>query len=158
VPTVTPAGPPSTVTNGDPLSFLDDLTAAQAAPTPHDDVEVLVNGHVHVLRFFRLDGYDWSCEVDRHPIRPGVRIDMTYGFNFRTLTKAVAPRCGVRLDGDTEVPLTDEEWAALFAPKVLSGRYFGHITDALFRLNIVQPQQELEAAKKALASSAPSSD
>lgn len=140
------------------MSFLDDLTAAKTAPAPHEDVDVLLNGNVHVLRFHRLDGYEWSCEVDRHPIRPGVRIDMTYGFNFRALTKSVAPRCGVRVEGDTEVPLTAEEWAGLFTPGVLTGRYFGHLTDALFRLNIVTPQQELDAAKKALASSAPSSD
>jgi hypothetical protein len=140
------------------MSFLDDLNAAKSAPAPHDDIDVLINGHVHVLRFYRLDGYEWSCEVDRHPMRPGVRIDMTYGFNFRALTKAVAPRCAFRVVGDDEVPLSAEEWEALFAPKVLTGRYFGAMTDALFRLNIVQPQQELDAAKKELASSAPSSD
>lgn len=142
------------------VSFADDLKAQSEAVLPHEDVEVLLNGNVHVFRFRQIDGVEWTAETDKYPARPGVLIDARYGYNLRALVKGIAPKCGVRLDGDTEILMRVEkasegpavdEWGDLW--KAIDGPTFARITDAIWGLNEYRPGLAVEAAKKALSAS-----
>lgn len=147
------------------MSFKDDLAAAKTADAPHADVTVLVNGKPYDLRFRQMEGPAWASETDRHPARPGVAVDMRYGYNIRSLTLGAAPKCGVLLDGDAEVVLRVDplgtkdrvdEWSDLLTS--LSGHDFQRITDAIWSLNEYLPEQAVDAARKARANSANTSN
>lgn len=155
------------------MGFSEDLTAAQnPEQDEHIDVDVLVKGTLYTLRFRPMDGMDWSAETDRHPARPGVLIDTRYGYNLRSLVKAAAPQSGVLVVDDEErklrvdpivtvprgqrPPKRVDEWADLF--KVITGHEFQRISDAIWALNEYMPQKRIEAAGKARADSANSSD
>lgn len=149
------------------MSFSDDLKT----PVERDwvDVDIVLSGNLHTLRFTALDGLTWANACDNHPMRPGVALDGAYGYDLRGLTIEAAALSGVLVDGDTTVPLVVEkvdpkhpdtahvdEWAALFAK--VDGQTFRRISDAIWVLNELIPQQAVEAAKKALAvSETPSS-
>jgi hypothetical protein len=153
--------------------FDDDLAAAQTPEDKHIDVLVLINHKPRLLRFRPMDGLEWAAETDRHPARPGVLVDTRYGYNLRTLTRAAAARSGklvidgeertLRVDpfvpeipGQPKPPKRVDQWADLF--KAISGHEFQRITDAIWTLNEYGPQQEVEAAGKALADSASTSN
>ncbi|MBT2502978.1 hypothetical protein [Curtobacterium sp. ISL-83] len=154
------------------MAFEDDLAAAQTPEDRYIDVLVLINSKPYTLRFRAMDGIEWAAETDRHPARPGVLVDARYGYNLRSLIRAAAPRCGVLVDGDEErtlrvdpiIPETPgmppqkrvDEWADVF--KAISGHEFQRVTDAIWSLNEYFPQQEIEAAGKALADSANTSN
>jgi hypothetical protein len=148
------------------MSFEDDLKAAAKAPVEYLDVDVLLNGNVHVFRFEQMNGADWSAEADRHPARPGVNIDSVYHYNLRSLVKAVAPMSGGRLvDGEIVKLRVDpidpknpkdknrvDEWRDLF--KRMDGSTFQRISNTIWALNQRYPDLAIEEAKKALAGSA----
>lgn len=132
------------------LSFSDDLAAAKAAVLPHQDVDVLLNGNLHTLRFHKMDAVEWAEATASHPARPNVLIDTRYGYNLRAVTRTVAPQTGFLLDGDRPTPLqSEDEWVSLF--KAISGAEFARIMDAVWELNEYGPQEAVKAAKKALA-------
>lgn len=133
------------------MSFLDDLQAQTAAAVPTQDVELTLNGTLYTLRFKRMDGVEWATETDKHPARPGVLIDARYGYNLRSLVKAVALKTGSRVDGDTVVDLSEDEWKQLW--KAVDGAAAQRIGDAVWALNEYLPAAEVEAAKKALSGS-----
>jgi hypothetical protein len=135
------------------MSFEDDIKAAVAAPPPYLDVDVTVNGNLHTLRFEEMDPFEWASEADRHPARPGVMIDSRYGYNLRSLVKAVAPRTGSLVEGDTTVPVKD--WPALL--KAIGGNGFQRVTDAVWSLNEYLRERAVDDAKKARANSAKTS-
>lgn len=137
------------------MGFKEDLAAAKKAVANTADVDVLVNGTKYTLRFTQVTGREWANAVDRAPLRRDVALDMKYGYNLRVAVGLIAPVSGVLLDGDKPIELTvDEdakppvnEWADLLDS--LSGFDFQRVTDAVWQLNEWDPQQALEAAKKA---------
>lgn len=129
------------------MTFEDDLAAVQAAPAPFLDAEVTVNGSYYALRFVQMDPFDWAVEVDKHPARPGVALDKRYGYNLRSLVKAVAPATGSLVEDDKTVPVKD--WPALL--KAIGGHGFQRVTDAIWAVNEYLPEQAVVAAKKARA-------
>lgn len=131
------------------MSFDDDLDAQVAADAEYADVDVLINGKLRTLRFFQMDGLEWSDQTDRFPARPGVLLDSKYGYNLRPLSRAVAPLCGKMVDGDKLVDLTKEQWGKLF--KGLAPASVMRIGDAIFNLNEWLPGLAVDEAKKALA-------
>ena len=131
------------------MSFEDDLKAQAEAERPHADVEVKLNQTLYTFRFRRMNGDEWANEIDKHPARPGVLVDMRYGYNLRSIVKAVAPKCGVRLDGDVETVMDVEQWTQLF--KVLDGAGVARVGDAIWGVNEYGPAAEGEAAKKTVA-------
>lgn len=148
------------------MSFLDDLAAAEAAARPYTEVPVIVGGELHTLRFQQMDPLDWAEETDRHPARPGVMLDKRYGYNLRTLVKAVAPRCGHVVEDGKLVELTYEpahldehgqpvpesgQWVTLL--KSLAGHEFQKITNAIWSLNEYLPEEAIKAARKAQSDS-----
>lgn len=130
------------------MSFEDDLKAEYEAPKPHEDVDVVLNGNLYTLRFTQMDGAEWAGDCDRAPARPGVLLDMRYGYNLRELVPVVSQKTGGRVDGDEVVPLTPDQWRAIFKG---NGRNVSRIGDAIFMLNEYAPDEAVEAAKKALA-------
>jgi len=143
------------------MSFSDDLQAAKNAAVPFADVNVMLAGNLHTLRFRQMNGLDWNDAVDRHPLRPGVAYDSQYGYNLRTLTRYVARKCGARLVEGKEVPLRVDpidpddpdaervdEWADLFA--ALTGHFEGKIGDAIYNLNEYQSHVAVSKAQEQL--------
>lgn len=147
------------------MGFSEDLAAAKTAERNIRDVDVTVNGVLYTLRFTQMDGLDWADEADRHPARPKVLIDLRYGYNLRSLVKAVAPQTGVLvIDGESSALRVDpvdpenpkdpdrvDEWVDLL--KALDGAAIQRIGDAIWSLNEWEPGQAVEAAKKALRGS-----
>lgn len=131
------------------MSFDDDLDAQVAAEADYADVDLLINGKLHTLRFFQMDGLEWSDQTDRFPVRPGVLMDSRYGYNLRPLSQAVAPLCGKLVDGDKLVDLTKKQWAKLF--KGVAPSAVMRIGDTIFNLNEWLPGKAVDEAKKALA-------
>lgn len=131
------------------MTFEDDIKAQYEAPKPTDDVTVLLNGTAYTFRFTQMDGVAWASAADQAVARPGVLIDTYTGYNLRALTLLVAPQTGKRIDGDTLVDLTPDQWRNLF--KGLPGASVAKICDAVFKLNHIGPAEAVEDAKKALA-------
>jgi hypothetical protein len=137
------------------MGFKEDLAAAKKAPANTADVDVLVNGRKYTLRFKQVTGQEWAEAVDRSPLRREVALDVRYGYNLRMAVGLTVPNSATLLDGEKPVEVTvDEdakppvnEWADLL--DALSGFDFQRVTDAVWQLNEWDPQQALEAAKKA---------
>lgn len=145
------------------MSFEDDL--ATDVERNWADVQVALNGHLHVFRFTALDGLEWANQCDNYPIRPGVTMDSAFGYDLRALTVGVAPLCAVRMVDGEPVPLRVDavnplfpkaarvdEWRDLFAK--LDGAAIRRMGDTIWALNEQFPLEAVAAAKKALAGSA----
>lgn len=137
------------------MTFADDLAAVAAEDLSYVNVDVTVHGNLYQLRFTEMDPFEWASEVDRHPARKDVNIDQRYGYNLRSLTRAAAPLCGKRVDGDELVDVPADEWPALL--KAIGGYGFQRVSDAIWALNEILPERAVEAAKKALIATQKSS-
>lgn len=129
------------------MSFQDDLKAEFEADRPFIDVPVKLNNTLHTFRFTRMDPSEWVNACDMCPARPGVKFDMSFGYNLRLLAPLAAAQSGKRLEDGVPVAMTPEEWSQLF--KALPGGVVGKLADALFTLNEFDPMQEIAEAKKA---------
>lgn len=150
MPTERPAGPLKSVGLNlleHTLSFEDDLKTEFEEPAPTKDVDVVLNGNLHTFRITRMDGVEWASLVDMFPARPGVLLDMRYGYNLRPLTLAALPKSAKHINGDTLEDLTEEQWRKLF--KTVPGAYIERFSDAVFLLNEHGPNDEVDQAKKA---------
>lgn len=103
-----------------------------------DDVPV----DVHVVR---APGLEWAALTAQFPARPDALVDLRFGFNIHDLVATEGHRWVTRKDGDELVPFGDD-WAA-FAEKV-PGDDFGTIVDAVFMLNVWEPQQRRDRLGK----------
>jgi hypothetical protein len=128
------------------LSLDDDLDADVNRDVDYADLNININGKLRTLRFTQMDGLEWAELTDHFPARQGVLLDSRYGYNLRPLSKAAAPLCGKLLDGDTEVSLTEEQWAKLF--KAQPGSTVMRIGDVIWNLNEFLPTAAVEALKK----------
>lgn len=137
------------------MSFQEDLAAAKEAPPRTLDVPLEVNGKKHLFRFTQMDGTEYATEVMRNPPDPSIVVDKAYGYNLSGVAHAVTPQCAVRVEGDEEIPLSEEEWADLFA--VLDGGGHQEINNAIFTLNEYASAKAVKAAKKVLDGYLPSS-
>lgn len=131
------------------MTFEDDLKAEFEAPKPTKDVDVKLNGKLYTFRFELMDSVEWASATDRAPARPGVLLDMRFGYNLRALVPLVAPMSGKRVDGDELVDLTPDQWRNLF--KALPGASVMRIGDTLFDLNEYEPGEAVKELKKASA-------
>jgi len=128
------------------MSFADDLKAEFEAEKPTRDVEISLNNHLYVLRFERMDGTEWTLACDAATARPGVLLDMRYGYNLRALVPIVAQATGHLVDDDQLVDVSEDQWRAIFKG---AGSTVSRIGDAIFALNEYDPAAEVEALKKA---------
>ncbi|AGW41742.1 histidinol-phosphate aminotransferase [Leifsonia xyli subsp. cynodontis DSM 46306] len=128
------------------MSLDDDLDADLTRDVDYADLNITINGKLRTLRFTQMDGLEWAELTDRFPARPDVLLDMRYGYNLRSLSKAAAPLCGKLLDGDKQVALTEEQWEKLF--KSQPGSTITRIGDVIWNLNEYLPTATVEALKK----------
>jgi hypothetical protein len=138
------------------MGFLEDLAKQQGSPQPTADAVVQIGDSSYTFRFTRMRGIQWAVEAVKHPARPGVLLDARYGYNLHDMVRAVAPLTGARVDGDDLVQVETKQWKALFESLDAAG--VQEIVDTVWALNEWNPQQELEAAKKALRESPTDSD
>ena len=111
------------------------------------------------LRFFRLPGDQWADIMSHCPARVGAPMDEFYGYNMQTAAKIAAPINGVRVEGDSLIPLRVEpatdaspavnQWADLF--ETISGAEAARIESAIWELNVYEPDSNMGRLKKALA-------
>lgn len=127
------------------LRFGDSRPAAIQAEI--DEVRASAEGELVVLRFRKMSAGRWAEIVARAPQRVDAPIDRAYGYNVHVVGQVAASTSGVRLDGDTEEPLSPEQWDRLF--QLLSGHEFQKICNAIFDLNEYAPEQRILSAKKA---------
>lgn len=142
------------------MGFSEDLEAAKTAERKTAEEDVLLNGNLYTVRFVQMDGLDWAAETDRHPARPGVLIDLRYGYNLRSLVKAVAPLTGTVLKDGEEVqlrvdpvdpknpsdPNRVDEWRDFL--KAISGAAVLRLGSVIWALNQWDPDNAIDAAKK----------
>lgn len=128
------------------MGFADDLKADFEAARPTRDVDIPLNGNLYTLRFERMDGSEWTQATDAAPARPGVLLDMRYGYNLRALVPPVAAATGSLVEGDKLVDVTEDQWRAIFKG---AGATVSRIGDAIFALNEYDPAAEVDALKKA---------
>jgi len=114
-----------------------------------DTVDVDVSGSLVTLKFTELPGNEWAEITARCPVRPTVPLDTAYGYNIHAASTFAASESGVQVDGDTEIPLSDETWQKLLGR--LSGSDFAAVASVVFGLNVWAPQQRVKALKKASA-------
>lgn len=121
---------------------------------PSDDLKrrlesltVAASDALVTLRFTRMPGREWSELTSKNPVRPDVAIDRHYGYNYDMVCELAAAKSGVRVEDGDEIPLSGDEWEALFS--ALSGNEVGEIRDAVWALNEWEPQQRIQALVKA---------
>lgn len=132
------------------MSFLDDLAAAKEkvsdrVKTP--EIECLINGSVHSVVFYRANQTDWSLATAQHPPRSGVTIDLRNGYNISEVARALSPRYGRVVDGESELELTAEQWADTWS--VLPPVTARLIEANVWSLHEYDTEQEIARAKKA---------
>ena len=139
------------------MGFKEDIIAARQKPRRHADLNIDINGTRYKFRFRQMDGVAYSEETLRHPPDMEIGFDREYGYNLNSLTRAVAPLCGVRVEGDEEIPLQVDplgqedrvdEWADLFA--IADGGAVQSIASTIFQLNEFATSKAVRAAKKVL--------
>lgn len=124
-----------------------------------DELMDLTADQLVTLRFTRLPGNVWADIAARCPARLDAPVDRHFGYNMQAAALIAAPLCGVRMVGDTEVPLrveaaTEEhpainQWNDLFA--TIAGTEATQIESAIFDLNVYGPQQRVSELVKTLA-------
>lgn len=124
-----------------------------------DELLTITGDSLITLRFSRMPGDQWAEITARCPVRLDAAIDRQYGYNMHGVCRLAAPLCGVRVDGDEELPLevipasagvpAVNEWDDLF--DTISGHEFGLIVDAIYELNEYEPAQRVAQMKKELA-------
>lgn len=110
--------------------------------------ELSADAELERIRVYKMTSDEWAELVSLHPFRPDVPADKRFGYNTFAIAKPAAKKCAVLLEGDEEVPLTDEQWDDLF--KVAPGLP-SDLADALFTLNVWEPGEAVDRAKKAFA-------
>lgn len=98
------------------------------------------------LRFTRLPAAQWADVKAMSPVRLESDIDQHYGFNADKAAALASPLCGVRVEGDDEFALSEDEWRDVFA--AISGHEFSLIADAIFEMNEFGPAQRVADLKK----------
>ncbi len=137
------------------MGFRDDLAAAKTAPRQTLVAQVEVNGARYKLKFTQMDGTEYAAETLKHPLTPEVDFGREFGYDIHSLSRAIAPRCAVLLDGKDEETLSADEWADLFT--VLDGGAQQIIANTVFQLNEFASAKAVAAARKVLDGTAASS-
>lgn len=131
-------------------SKVDELTQ-KLADLADAEVEHLVD-----LKVTRAPGDEWSSVAAAYPPRPDVRVDRHFGVNLHDLVKHEGFRWVTRREGETWVPFKFtpaepgkkhvNEFADLC--QVLAGNDLDQVVDAMFRLNLWEPERRRERLGK----------
>lgn len=142
------------------MSAFSDLLAAHkaekaSAPRNSKIVPLTLKGTLVRVKLYELDSDEWARIVAHCPPDVKAPMDRAYGYSMSAVTVAALPVCGYVLEGDEEIRprvVPDEgvnEWSDLL--KVIAGSELVKLEQAVFSLNQWEPDQRIEAAKKALA-------
>jgi len=137
------------------MGFKEDIAAAKVAPAPSLVVPIELNGKPYKLKFTKMLGSEYAAETLLHEPNVETSFGREYGYDIHSLSRAVAPRCGVLLDGKVEETLSVEEWADLFL--ALDGGAHEQIANTIFQLNEYSSAKAVAAARKVLDGTAVSS-
>jgi hypothetical protein len=130
------------------MAFLDELLASdETEERASSDVLVTYKGKLLTVRCFQIDGMKWSDITAQCPARPEAPLDRRYGYNWNSAALKAAPFAARLVEDDKEVPYAAPVWIDLF--KKLAGSDVTAICSALWALNQWDPEQRVEAAKKA---------
>jgi len=130
------------------MSLLDELlVSAEEETIPSTTVDVSLAGKLITLRFEQLGGVQWAEITAKSPARAESPIDRRYGYNFQAAALKAAPLCGAVIEDGVPVKYEGKKWAALFAK--LPGSDISAVCSAIWALNQWEPEQRLEALKKA---------
>ena len=132
------------------MGFKDDLAAAKAhvsdrVQTPR--IEVVVDGKLHEVVFYRASTEDWARATIKHPPREGVALDYRNGYNLTAATREIAAAYGRVVDGVDEVELSAEEWDDFWS--VMAPATARTIEANVWHVHEFDAEQEIERAKKA---------
>lgn len=114
-----------------------------------EQIDALTDGApLERVRVYQMDSDAWGELVSLHPARKTVSADVSFGYNTFAIAKPAAKQCAVVLDGDEEIHLSDDEWDEFFK---VTPRLPTQLANALFSLNVWEPAEAVERAKKAFA-------
>lgn len=134
------------------MGFKEDVAAARSKPPASLIVPIHVNGTRYELKFTRMPAAEYAREIQLHAPRMDTDFGRSMGYDILTLSRAVAPRCAVLLDGEEEETLTEEQWADLFL--ALDGGAHEQIANTVFQLNEFVAAEAMSAARKVLSGAA----
>lgn len=144
---------------GDSDPRLGAVSQAVEAQAALDELEANAGDSLITLRFTQLPGEEWASITSKLPPRPGVPIDESIGYNYdkatihaAKFTNVAGKAFGVRLEGETEVAISEDEWVALF--DALSGYEVTQIRNAVWGLNEYLPKQQVAAMGKLFGATA----
>lgn len=118
------------------------LKSVEAKLAKLDDIE---RDRLVTICIYRAPGDQWFELKAAHPARLNSVLDRSVEYNTLTLTKAAVQQYGVIIDGQTETPPTDDEWAEIWP--LLSGGAFSEIADAVYGLNVGESLRQVERLK-----------
>jgi len=108
-------------------------------------VEATERGTLAIVRVYRVPGELWPEITLRHPMRADVPADASLGYNITDVTKHVIRVFGRMRENDQELELTEEQWNKVFV--LIGGRQFEDLQDAVYGLNVSQPDARAERLK-----------
>lgn len=124
-------------------------SAVNPAVAIQEQIDALADGApLERIRVYQMDSDAWGELVSLHPPRSSVAADVRFGYNTYEIAKPAAKQCAVVIDEDDEITLTSDEWDDLFK---VTPRLPSQIANALFSLNVWEPAEAVERAKKAFA-------
>lgn len=125
------------------------LGAVNPAVAIQEQIDELSEGApLERVRVYQMDSDIWGELVSLHPPRKSVTADINFGYNTYAIAKPAAKQCAFLLEDDAEVALTSDEWDAFFK---VTPRLPSQIANALFSLNVWEPAEAVERAKKAFS-------
>lgn len=131
-------------------SFAEILAAAanEENTAPHTKQAVVAVGKtLQTFEFTRMSGLQWAEICAKCPARPDAPIDRRYGYNFQAAARIAAPLTGRRIVDDKPEVVAEDQWQVLWG--LLSGHDVQVVCDTVWALNEWDPEQEVEALKKA---------
>jgi hypothetical protein len=134
------------------MGFKENLAAAKAEVEAESKVktapvEVVLNGEVYEVVFYRLPNREWSAATIKHPPRQNVPMDLANGYDISGVAREVSVEYGRLIEDGEEVELDASEWASLW--DVISPKAARYLEATVWFLHEREPEQEIEAAKKA---------
>ena len=134
------------------MSFKDALERAKSSRPAPILVPVAVGDDLFQVEVSRLDGMDWSVVMAECPPTDEKGARLGYDSNKAAL---VACRRHSRLLDSEDAEIGDVDWGDLF--KAISGVEIGAIAASWWALNMSDPNDKVEALKKALRAGAQTS-
>jgi hypothetical protein len=110
-----------------------------------DALEEAELGTLAIVRVYRVPGELWPEITLRNPMREDVPADRMVGYNITAVTKQTIHAFGRLVEDGEETQLAEETWNEIFV--LIGGRQFEDLTDAVYGLNVAQPERRADRLK-----------